>query len=38
MQRIHLASDHAGFDLKRILAQRLSELGCEVVDDGAHSK
>ncbi|MCD7984124.1 MAG: ribose 5-phosphate isomerase B [Desulfovibrio sp.] len=38
MQRIHLASDHAGFDLKATLAQQLTGLGYEVVDDGTHSK
>ena len=38
MQRIHLASDHAGFDLKATLAQQLTGLGYEVVDDGTHSR
>ena len=38
MQRIHLASDHAGFDLKATLAQHLTGLGYEVIDDGAYSK
>ncbi|MBQ3059408.1 MAG: ribose 5-phosphate isomerase B [Desulfovibrio sp.] len=37
MQRIHLASDHAGFNLKEILARHLSTLGYEAVDDGTHS-
>ncbi|MDR3358976.1 MAG: ribose 5-phosphate isomerase B [Desulfovibrio sp.] len=34
MRRIHIASDHAGFVLKRILARNLAERGCEVADDG----
>ena len=38
MQRIHLASDHAGFDMKATLAQHLTGLGYEVIDDGAYSK
>ena len=38
MQRIHLASDHAGFDLKATLAKHLPGLGYEVIDDGAYSK
>ena len=32
--RVHLGSDHAGFELKAHLAQRLQELGYEVVDHG----
>jgi ribose 5-phosphate isomerase B len=32
--RVHLGSDHAGFELKAHLAQRLGELGYEVVDHG----
>ena len=38
MQRIHLASDHAGFDLKATLAQHLTGLCYEVIDDGTYSK
>ena len=37
MQRIHLASDHAGFDLKATLAQHLTGLGYEVIDAGTYS-
>ena len=32
--RVHLGSDHAGFELKAHLADRLGELGYEVVDHG----
>jgi ribose 5-phosphate isomerase B len=32
--RVHLGSDHAGFELKRQLAERLAESGHEVVDHG----
>jgi ribose 5-phosphate isomerase B len=32
--RVHLGSDHAGFDLKARLVQRLIELGHEPVDHG----
>jgi ribose 5-phosphate isomerase B len=32
--RVHLGSDHAGFELKADLAERLRELGYEVVDHG----
>jgi ribose 5-phosphate isomerase B len=32
--RVHLGSDHAGFELKAHLADRLQELGYEVVDHG----
>lgn len=35
--RIAVASDHAGFDLKQRLAQRLAEGGHEVVDLGTDS-
>jgi ribose 5-phosphate isomerase B len=34
--RIHIASDHAGFELKRALVQHLEEGGHPVVDHGAH--
>ena len=32
--RVHLGSDHAGFELKAHLAEQLGELGYEVVDHG----
>lgn len=32
--RVHLGSDHAGFELKAKIAQRLRELGHEPVDHG----
>ncbi|HWG94790.1 MAG TPA: ribose-5-phosphate isomerase [Mycobacteriales bacterium] len=32
--RVHLGSDHAGFELKNALAARLAELGHEPVDHG----
>jgi ribose 5-phosphate isomerase B len=32
--RVHLGSDHAGFELKERLVQRLGELGHEAVDHG----
>ena len=35
--RIAVASDHAGFELKRVLSQRLRELGHEVTDYGTES-
>jgi ribose 5-phosphate isomerase B len=34
--RVHLGADHAGFELKAVLADRLAEGGHEVVDHGAH--
>lgn len=36
--RISLGSDHAGFDLKNLLAARLRGQGHEVADLGTHSK
>ncbi|OKL47432.1 ribose-5-phosphate isomerase [Boudabousia liubingyangii] len=34
--RIHLGTDHAGFELKNEVARHLSEAGHEVIDHGAH--
>lgn len=34
--RVHLGSDHAGFELKAALLRRLPELGHEPVDHGPH--
>jgi len=36
-ERIPIASDHAGFELKEKLKRQLSELGYEVQDLGTHS-
>lgn len=33
---IHLGADHAGFELKEVLASYLQKLGYEVIDHGAH--
>jgi len=33
--RVHIASDHAGFDLKGLVAQHLRDRGIEVIDHGA---
>jgi ribose 5-phosphate isomerase B len=35
--RVHLGSDHAGFELKAAIAARLTELGHEPVDHGAET-
>ncbi|AYD89486.1 ribose-5-phosphate isomerase [Actinomyces lilanjuaniae] len=35
--RIHIASDHAGFELKAAVRQHLTARGHEVVDHGAHT-
>ncbi len=35
--RVHLGSDHAGFELKAKIAARLRELGHEPVDCGPHA-
>ncbi len=32
-----LAADHAGFELKQVLAKHLQSVGCEVLDRGTHS-
>ena len=34
--RVHIATDHAAFELKNYLVDRLKEAGHEVVDHGAH--
>ena len=35
--RVYLGSDHAGFELKAVLASHLTEAGHEIVDCGPHS-
>lgn len=35
--RVHMAADHAAFDLKDFLARELRGLGYEIVDHGAHT-
>ncbi|MBK9738435.1 MAG: ribose-5-phosphate isomerase [Actinobacteria bacterium] len=35
MTRLHIAADHAGLDLKRVLSEHLSERGFDVVDHGS---
>jgi ribose 5-phosphate isomerase B len=35
--RVHIGSDHAGFDLKKFLITALTEDGHEVVDHGPHT-
>jgi ribose 5-phosphate isomerase B len=34
--RLHIAADHAGYDLKQHLVQHLTAAGHEVIDHGAH--
>lgn len=34
--RVHIATDHAGFDLKEHLVAHLTSVGHDVVDHGAH--
>ena len=34
--RVHLGCDHAGYELKNLLAQHLRDSGYDVVDHGAH--
>ncbi len=36
--RVHLGSDHAGFELKQAVARRVTELGHEPVDLGTHAR
>ena len=35
--RVSIASDHAGYDLRKIVATHLEELGYEVIEGGAES-
>ena len=35
--RVHVGSDHAGFDLKALLVTVLHDAGHEVIDHGAHT-
>lgn len=37
MRTIHIGSDHAGFELKKLLAAELAKLGCNIIDHGANS-
>ena len=36
LMRVHLGSDHAGFEFKAVLTEYLRERGHEVIDHGAH--
>ena len=38
MKKIAIASDHAGFRLKTVIKNRLTEKGFEVIDFGTHSE
>lgn len=35
--RVYLGADHAGFDMKKIIAEHLESKGHEVIDCGAHT-
>lgn len=35
--RVHIATDHAGYELKQFLVEALVEAGWDVVDHGAHA-
>lgn len=35
--RVHIATDHAAYEVKQFLVERLGEAGLEVVDHGAHT-
>ena len=35
--RIYLGADHAGFDMKNLIADHLKAAGHEVIDCGAHT-
>lgn len=36
MKTVHIASDHAGFELREVLVEHLKDSGYEVVDHGAY--
>lgn len=36
VMRVHIATDHAAYDLKEYLVRELGALGYEVIDHGAH--
>lgn len=36
MRTVHIASDHAGFELREVLVEHLKDSGYEVVDHGAY--
>ncbi|MBI8988707.1 MULTISPECIES: ribose-5-phosphate isomerase [Corynebacterium] len=35
--RVYLGADHAGFEMKNVIVQHLSDAGHEVIDCGAHT-
>lgn len=37
MTKIHMAADHAGYEMKNFLKEKLLDMGHEVVDHGAHT-
>lgn len=37
LMRVHIAADHAGYDLKTHLVEHLTAQGHEVIDHGAHT-
>ena len=37
VMRVHIAADHAGFELKSFLVSKLNEAGYEVIDHGAET-
>lgn len=38
MREIHIGCDHAGFDLKELLARNLENLGFQIIDHGTKSR
>lgn len=38
MKKIHIGSDHAGYELKSKLIEKLKREGFDVIDHGTHSK
>ena len=34
--RVYLGADHAGFEMKNVIAKYLTDAGHEVIDCGAH--